>query len=39
MWVGRLRGLAPGRAALSTLFDDVYAERPWHLAEQRQSLA
>ena len=27
------------RPALSTLFDDVYAERPWHLAEQRQSLA
>ncbi len=22
------------RPALSTLFDDVYAERPWHLAEQ-----
>ncbi|MBP2680121.1 MAG: hypothetical protein H6Q82_3186 [Deltaproteobacteria bacterium] len=23
---------------LSSLFEDVYAEMPWHLAEQRDSL-
>jgi pyruvate dehydrogenase E1 component alpha subunit len=25
--------------ALSTLFDDVYAERPWHLSEQYEAIA
>jgi TPP-dependent pyruvate/acetoin dehydrogenase alpha subunit len=25
------------RPALATMFDDVYAELPWHLAEQRGS--
>ncbi len=24
----------PSKSPLSTLFDDVYAERPWHLDEQ-----
>jgi pyruvate dehydrogenase E1 component alpha subunit/2-oxoisovalerate dehydrogenase E1 component alpha subunit len=29
---------ASGPPPLSSLFDDVYAERPWHLAEQCQEL-
>jgi len=29
---------AAPRPALTTLFDDVYAERPWHLSEQFQDL-
>jgi len=32
------RAEGQGRPSLSTLFDDVYAEQPWHLVEQRQHL-
>jgi hypothetical protein len=28
----------PARPPLATLFDDVYAERPWHIEEQAREL-
>ncbi len=30
--------VVPPRPPLASLFDDVYAERPWHIEEQAREL-